>query len=90
MSTGATVVAPLGAPSKPSDLVALSVISRVPSITRDEHQGESNVPFVVWVDLQSVSTLAGFDNKSQFQPINNDGGELGGLCLVSSRRSLGR
>ena len=76
ISTAATVVAPFGAPTKPGDTITLNVISRVASIKRDEHQVEPNVPFVVWVDLQSVSTLAGFDNQSQFQPIEDDGGEL--------------
>jgi cation transport regulator ChaC len=76
ISTGVTVVAPFGVPNKPGDTVTLNVINRVASIKRDEHQVEPNTPFVVWVDLQSVGTLAGFDNESQFLPIENDRGEL--------------
>jgi hypothetical protein len=70
LTSSVATVAPFGSPdpSKEGDSILTNVINRVAAIKEREHQADDRRPFVVWVDLQSETTMR-FDSSEHLLPL---------------------
>ena len=77
ITTQWAAIAPFGAPDrrKKGDSILTNVISRIAAIKEREHQAHDRRPFVLWVDLQSETSLR-FDYSHQLQPLMSWNGEV--------------
>ena len=70
ITTSVASIAPFGSPNpdKEGDSILTNVISRIAAVKEREHQAHDRQPFVLWIDLQSESSLR-FDYSAHFQPL---------------------